>query len=218
MKLLFVYLDWTLEDVPRCFYVGKGDERRVKKRDRNEFWKHTAAKYGWRREVVLTTKDSKFVENQEREWIVRMGTYHHDRSDGWGCNFTRGGDVGGAHFGHPHSEATKAVLSQKLRGNKNCVGTKASPQRIAKTSGPNHHSYGKKQSATALAKNSAANHGENNAQAKLTWDKVRSIRARFTSSETTKSQLAKEHDVSTTLIHYITIGKLWKEQANDQVR
>lgn len=216
-RVLYVYLDWTLEDVPRCFYVGKGDDKRVRKRDRNEFWKRVAAKYGWRREIVLATKDPKFVENKEREWIVQMGTYHYDRSDGWGCNFTRGGDIGGAHFGHPHSEATKEILRTKLRGNKNCLGTKASPERIMKTSGSNHHSFGKKQSAAALAKNSAANHGENNAQAKLTWDKVRNIRTRFVAGEATKRELAKEFGVSGTLVHYIIIEKLWKERSNDQI-
>ncbi len=211
MQLCFVYLDWTLEDIPRCFYVGKGNEARVKKRDRNDLWKRVAAKYGWRREKVLSTLDSVFACDQEVEWIAKMNTYHYDRNDGWGCNFTKGGDGGGAHLGHKHSEATKEFLRQKSLGNKNCVGHKATPETLAKRSGSNHHFFGKKLSKEHIEKNRIANRGENNAQAKLTWNKVRHIRARFTAGEITIPKLAKEFDVSDTLIRYIIIKKLWKE-------
>jgi hypothetical protein len=215
-KLLFVYRDWTLEEVPRCFYVGKGDEKRIRKRDRNEYWKRVADKYGWRREKILSTKDPMFVGDQEVEWIVKMNTYHYDRSDGWGCNFTRGRDVGGAHLGHPHSEATKEVLRQKSLGNKNCVGRKYSAETLAKKSGVNHHYFGKRLTAEHIEKNRIANHGENNAQAKLTWDIVRQIRMRYATGDDTHASLAIEFKVSSTLIGYIIRGKLWKEK-DDQI-
>lgn len=218
-RILFVYLDWTLEDSPRCFYVGKGNENRIKKRDRNEYWKRVAAKYGWRREKILSTRDPVFAYDQEIEWIAKMGTYHYDRNDGWGCNFTRGGDGGPVRTGWHHTAEIKDLLRQKSLGNRNCVGRKASAETLAKRSGKNHHFYGKQLSPEHVEKNRVANCGENNAQAKLDWPRVRDIRARFASGATTKLGLAKEFDVSRTLIHYIVIGRLWKERTDDhQVR
>lgn len=40
--MFFVYVDWTKELTPRPFYVGKGNENRIKDFKRNR--KHTAIK------------------------------------------------------------------------------------------------------------------------------------------------------------------------------
>jgi hypothetical protein len=49
--IFFVYIDWTLEDVPRSFYIGNGVFARVQKHERNAYWKNIAAKYGWKPSV-----------------------------------------------------------------------------------------------------------------------------------------------------------------------
>ncbi len=92
--LFYVYLDWTTEEVPRCFYVGKGNKVRVAKAKRNE--KHTwvSRQHGMRREVVCSTVDESFAFKLEMELIQANDTYnpdHKDHSD-IRCNKTLGGD------------------------------------------------------------------------------------------------------------------------------
>jgi len=49
--VFFVYLDWTLENAPRCFYVGKGTALRVKRSKRNKRWQNITNMYGQYREL-----------------------------------------------------------------------------------------------------------------------------------------------------------------------
>jgi hypothetical protein len=60
-RVFYTYIDLTLEDVPRAFYVGKGVISRVRKRERNVYWQNITAKYGWRREVVFTNGEEQSV-------------------------------------------------------------------------------------------------------------------------------------------------------------
>ncbi len=207
-RLWFVYLDWALEDIPRCFYVGKGDEKRVRKAKRNGAWHTISNEYGHRREIVFVTKSELEAYTYEETLTTHFKTY-----ECWGANLTPGGNA--VMSGRSHTPETREKCRIGSLGNKNSVGRKAGPETIAKISGPNHHAYGKPQPDAVVEKNRVANSGEKNAQAKLTREKVRSIRAKFVANEATKSELAKEHDVSRTLIHYIVIKKLWKETTND---
>lgn len=59
-------------------------------------------------------------------------------------------------------------------------------------------------------KRSLLHRGERAAQAKLTWTKVREIRARLAAGAS-RFDLAKEFGVHHTNIHHIQLGKTWKE-------
>jgi hypothetical protein len=115
-RIFFVYVDWTLENVPRTFYVGKGNKDRIQKRERNAYWKSIAAKYGWRRDVILATKDEQFALEQEIVTIREFKTYHYDRNDGWGCNFTRDGEGTSGHPRTPKQLASLAIRNSTHEG------------------------------------------------------------------------------------------------------
>lgn len=116
MKVFFTYIDWTLEASPRVFYVGKGDDRRIKQRERNAYWKRIAAKYGWRREVVFGTREEQAALDFEIQLIAEYKTYTYDNHDRWGCNFTRGGE---GISGYCHTEFARARIGDASRGAKN---------------------------------------------------------------------------------------------------
>lgn len=200
----FVYLDWTLEGTPRCFYVGKGNEARVRKRTRNELWKQIDMMCGSQREIVYETTDELAAYAYEETLIAHYETY-----EGWGANLTPGGNA--VMSGRNHTPETKEKCRLGSLGNKNSLGRKAGPETIAKISGPNHHFFGKKQSEEHIEKNRLANHGEKNAQAKLTWEKVRDIRTCYALGGYSHKSLAHKHGVTKTLVGYIIRGKLWKE-------
>jgi len=44
--VFFIYIDWTLEDQSRPFYVGKGTIDRIMIRERNKHWCRIADKHG----------------------------------------------------------------------------------------------------------------------------------------------------------------------------
>jgi hypothetical protein len=92
IEVFFNYIDWTLEDIPRSFYVGKGKLKRISQRERNAYWRNIAAKHGQRREVVLATKDEAFAFEQEKRLIVELGTFEDGTLGRWGANLTEGGE------------------------------------------------------------------------------------------------------------------------------
>lgn len=98
-KIWYVYQDWTLEDVPRCFYCGKGDRARINRVHRNKHHKHVVQKHGIERRVLLCTRDEQFALDEEVCLIAQMRTYVHDSEyNGVGTNYTQGGDgVSGHH-------------------------------------------------------------------------------------------------------------------------
>ncbi len=133
----FVYEDWTLEEIPRCFYVGKGSLARVEGLQRNCVHKRIAMKHGIRRVIVLETSTEKLALEHEIELIAKYRTYINGGDDWWGANLTRGGEgVSGLKHtlesrqkmslakkgkpstftGNKHSEETKRVMSQKALG------------------------------------------------------------------------------------------------------
>jgi hypothetical protein len=115
-KVYSVYLDWTFEETPRAFYVGKGQERRVDNLDgRNPFHQNVAAKYGQHREVLLSTKDEEFAYDTEVELIALHHTYIHDPKYTFGCNLTKGGE-GRVAKGFRQSDEVIAGIREKLTG------------------------------------------------------------------------------------------------------
>ncbi len=132
--IFFVYIDWTLEDVSRPFYVGKGQLKRISQHERNLYWRNIAAKHGQHREVVLATKDEAFAFEQEKRLIAELGTFEDGTSGRWGANLTEGGE-GLSGYVHTHTTRQKIskahlgkVLSRETRQKLSVIGS----QRIGK--------------------------------------------------------------------------------------
>lgn len=90
--MFYVYVDWTLEDEPRPFYVGMGSSKRVRNlSSRNTLHKNISEKYGHTRHVEFETEIRDEALLKEIELISHYKTYFYDESS-WGCNFTIGGD------------------------------------------------------------------------------------------------------------------------------
>ncbi len=128
----FVYVDWTNEEIPRPYYVGKGQEKRVKsKRSRNKLHENLTRKYGLDRRVEFSTDSEQEAYNIERELIAKYKTYVHGNEGHWGANFSLGGDGSSghvwahtdetrqklhlAHIGRKKSEETKRKMSEAAR-------------------------------------------------------------------------------------------------------
>lgn len=142
-KIYYVYLDYTLEEKPRVFYVGKGNKNRISHKERNIVWKRIASKYGWRREIILCTKDESCAFEIEQEHIKLYKTFVSDWEDGsgWGANLTRGGE---GKSGALHSEETKRKISAAITGERNpFFGKKHSPESLLKISNAASKQIGK---------------------------------------------------------------------------
>ncbi len=126
------YLDWTLEDTPRVFYVGKGVESRVNgshKRMRNGLHAHLSHTLGIRREVVFETDDESEAYTHERELIAEHKTYAGGGDGWWGANLDLGGEggrntpktpehrakIGNAHRGVPKSPEHCQAMSASAK-------------------------------------------------------------------------------------------------------
>jgi hypothetical protein len=112
------YKHWTLEEPPRCFYVGKGvKSRAMQRRSRNHKWHAVVKRYGLRVEICAGPMTNEQACAWEVETIEKMGTFttehSHDSSD-VGCNFTHGGD--GSSGCVPTAE-TRAKMRESHRGN-----------------------------------------------------------------------------------------------------
>lgn len=91
--IFYVYEDWTLEVIPRCFYVGKGKEKRVREVKRNRLHKHVRKQFGFERLVVFLTSDEQAACAHERDLVAEHHTFVRDpHYNGVGCNFTEGGE------------------------------------------------------------------------------------------------------------------------------
>lgn len=98
-----VYVDYTTEENPRPFYVGKGKEQRIRGIERNKLHTRIASKYGLDRRIVFETDDEVMAFDKERELIIEHDTYVY--GGGWGANFTLGGQgTSGAKFPNRHGE------------------------------------------------------------------------------------------------------------------
>lgn len=117
-----IYVDWTTEDFPRPFYVGKGTAARLRKIARNKLHTAIADKYGLERRIVFETDDEELAFTKERELITEHNTFVY--GGGWGANFTQGGEGTAGHpnphcrgkthpmWGRKHSEEAKRQNSE----------------------------------------------------------------------------------------------------------
>ncbi len=140
------YKHWTVEDTPRCFYVGRGVINRSKSHNgRNHKWHAIIKRFGLRVEVCIGPVTNEEANVWEIETIALMKTFSsnhlHDDPNDIGCNFTKGGEgiTGWTHsdeakrknsasnqvscsgenngmFGKHHSEETRKKIGDNQRG------------------------------------------------------------------------------------------------------
>jgi len=113
------YKHWTLEETPRCFYVGKGlGDRPKQTRNRSHKWRAIVKRLGLRVEVCIGPVTNEEACAWEVERISQECTFSechlHDSVD-IGCNFTRGGD---GVVGRRHDEEAKRRIGESSRGRK----------------------------------------------------------------------------------------------------
>jgi hypothetical protein len=136
----YVYIDWTLENLPRPFYIGKGSGRRKNDDRRNAHHHAIKTKYGLRREVVFTSPNEQDCFQKEQDLNTEHHTYVHDPlANSIACNYTQGGDgasgakrspetrarLAEANRGKTLSRSTRkklsVVMSERLKGNRNAA-------------------------------------------------------------------------------------------------
>ena len=150
------------EDEFGIFYVGKGIGRRARRfAGRSPYHKNMVAKYGKENIIVRIVKEfEKEVDAlaYEIELINKLKGMNIEL-----VNFTDGGE---GWTGAYHSEETKLILSEKSKGNKNCIGRvyteqmrlnmsiaqKNSPKKEAANKSQSEKKKGKKQSAETIEK------------------------------------------------------------------
>lgn len=126
--MFHTYIDWTLEETPRPFYVGKGNEGRMRKPERNNKHLHIVRTFGWRREIVVSSDDEAQCFRREIELIAEHHTYVHDsQASDIACNFTTGGE--GVAGWHPTEQTRKKIGLGSIR----TMSDPAMRQRISST-------------------------------------------------------------------------------------
>lgn len=91
----FGYKHWTVEEFPRCFYVGKGTKNRPFSLQRNHKWKNVIKRFGFTVEICVGPVTNDEVVVWEIATIKQEKTYstnHSHNDDDINCNFTFGGD------------------------------------------------------------------------------------------------------------------------------
>lgn len=119
------YKHWTLEKVPRCFYVGKGLKRRPFDERRNRKWHRVVKRYGLHVEVCV----GPITNDEAIEWevanIVAEDTYTQifSTEDGSNirCNFTRGGE---GSTGHRMPVSSRQRVGRAQRGKQKSIVTR----------------------------------------------------------------------------------------------
>lgn len=119
MKLFHVYEDWTVEELPRCFYVGKGDDQRVLKLKRSCRHTDIVKMFGQERRIVLTSADEMKIFEAERQHIILRHTHPNDPEyNGIGCNMTSGGQGNSGRIILPETKAKISAAKKGKRPNK----------------------------------------------------------------------------------------------------
>lgn len=115
--IYYVYVDYTTEEHPRPFYIGKGNKRRIKSLSRNEVHSYIKTKYGCKRSIVLETHDEDEAFSFEKQLISEHKTNMHRANEGhWGANLTDGGEGPTGLKKPPLSPEHRLAISQKLSG------------------------------------------------------------------------------------------------------
>lgn len=232
--VFFNYVDWTTEEIPRPFYVGKGTLTRIADTfHRNPRWKQIAAEFGHRREVVYASKDEQHVYNEEIRLITELGTFENSSPGRWGANQTKGGQ-GGVSGAKHHMKRPEYVehIRRMLIGRKDSDETRARKSAGA-VRGASHHMKLEKFRAANRGENNPAKRsevrkklretcpftrpelkdkfcGENHGLAKLTWENVAEIRKRYLFEKVSHMQLSREYEVTKRAITCVLNHVTWK--------
>jgi len=174
-KTFHTYVDWTMEETPRPFYVGKGNENRINCLKRNIHHTRVSNKHGIDRRIVLITTDEQLAFNEEIKLIAEHHTFIDDHFyNGIGCNYTIGGE------GHtPSNEMRKAYSDrmivfwnnpefkaracEKMKGHNRPHSQEWKYQHSERMSGTGNPNFGKKFSKETCAKLSAWQKGKQKA-------------------------------------------------------
>jgi hypothetical protein len=169
MKHFYVYVDFTSDHVP--FYVGKGNDKRIKDFRRSKKHKNVSNKHDMYRRIVLDTSDEQQAFSYEKLLIARLHTFIDDpEAPRIACNFTIGGEGAPnpsaetrrkrseANRGRklpPHSAEAKAKISAASRGRKLPPHSAEAKAKISAA----HKNRSEEQKQETKAKLSEANRG-----------------------------------------------------------
>lgn len=214
-NIWYNYLDYTLEEASRIFYVGKGNDIRIKTDKRNIIWKRIANKYGWRREIIMSTKYEIYALEMEKIFISKYKTFAADWKDGsgWGANLTRGGE---GTSGVKYSDEWKQHQSKIRKGIPKSESHKQnmSASRIGKYTGKDNPMFGTRRSDEWKQKASMAKiglcAGENNPKVLLKEIDVLIIRDEWSLGKIARKKLAEKYNVSEGCIESIIYNQSWK--------
>jgi len=112
-KIYYVYIDWTTENIPRPFYIGKGSLRRVGLTYRNKLHDNISKKYGVIRKIILETTDENIAFETEIRLISEYKTCVYDENYIWGANFTHG--TGRLHTSETKEKLRRIAINQHKR-------------------------------------------------------------------------------------------------------
>lgn len=102
-----------MDDCPRPFYVGKGNQGRVNERvRRNRYYVNIAKMYGVQRRIVMESDDEDVVFAMETQLIQEHKTYAYGGPGFWGANMTLGGE--GRSGSYPDA-TTRLQMSQSQK-------------------------------------------------------------------------------------------------------
>lgn len=225
-RIFYIYVDWTTEEIPRPFYVGKGTKRRTGIIKRNGYWIAVSKKFGWRREIIFGTTDENYAFEIEKLKIKEYNTFELGCKDGsaWGCNLTAGGEgpsgrggklsylhglKGKDHprFGVRQSEEFKKKLSESRKGPGNPMfGKTLSTEHRRKQS----EATKGKPNKTAFKKGRFQTKGSENSYSKLNESQVKQIKNLLEEGKLFQREIAALFNVSRSTILSIWIGRTWK--------
>lgn len=122
-KKFYVYEDWTLEQTPRCFYVGRGTKNRCYNKQRNQYHTHIRNLYGLDRKIVRGPVTHDEAATLECQLIAQHKTHFFGGADCWGANFSVGGEHGS--YGNKQTDERRQKQSLLMRGKKKSPETRA---------------------------------------------------------------------------------------------
>ena len=217
-----VYIDHRADD-HTPFYVGKGNDRRIKDfKDRNVVWHRIVARHGVERKIVMTSDDHDAILQEEIKLIAELKT----RAEFGGANLTDGGE--GSLGWNPTAETRQHMRAKK-------VGKKLSQEHIEHMLKQRATYYASSQGEETRKKISERvrrqakdsfyheriverTRGENNGRSVLTEQDVRDIRLIWLTYDASKRGSTKEFcqkyadkfNVTPESIYGIIKNKSWK--------
>ena len=196
MPIVYIHMKPCTRDI---FYVGIGNDlkRAYRNEGRNDHWQKVFKKYGKIVDIVSDNISLSAAKEMEKHLIASMGSENL-------CNKTLGGE--GA-FGLKHSDKTKKLLSEKLKGRKMLEETK---RKISEKS-KGHPNYNPSHTEDAKAKISAAFKGKKRSE--YFRQRVKESKVGYKPSQKALEASAIQRKQKACLITELTtgfVGKIWE--------